>query len=115
MEPKQITEIVEKLKQEMRRGITIAAVMQLLSEAQYGYALQKALSDSGIEMGQDTLYPLLRRLEEQELLASEWRVEDPRPRRYYLLTPTGQTVLAELKLELKRIESWIRSVTDETK
>jgi DNA-binding PadR family transcriptional regulator len=113
MELKQLTGIVEKLKQEMHRGLTVIAVMRLLSTAQYGYALQKALNDSGIDMGQDTLYPLLRRLEEQEILTSEWRVEDPRPRRYYQLTPAGQSVLAELTTELKSIESWIRSVTDE--
>ena len=107
-------ETTEKIKQEMRRGITVAVVMSSLKQAQYGYALLKSLNDSGIDIGQDTLYPLLRRLEEQELLESEWRVEDPRPRRYYRLNETGREVYEALKNELKEIEKVIRSMTDET-
>ena len=107
-------ETTEKIKQEMRRGITVAVVMNFLKQAQYGYALLKSLNDSGIDIGQDTLYPLLRRLEEQELLESEWRVEDPRPRRYYRLNETGREVYEALKNELKEIEKVIRSMTNET-
>jgi PadR family transcriptional regulator PadR len=106
-------EITEKIKQEMRRGITVAAVMSFLKEAQYGYALLKSLDDSGINIGQDTLYPLLRRLEEQELLESEWRMEDPRPRRYYRLNETGREVYEALKTELSEIEKIIRRMTNE--
>ena len=107
-------ETTEKIKQEMRRGITVAVVMNFLKQAQYGYALLKSLNDSGIDIGQDTLYPLLRRLEEQELLESEWRVEDPRPRRYYRLNDTGREVYEALKIELTEIEKVIRSMTNET-
>jgi len=107
-------ETTEKIKQEMRRGITVAVVMNSLKQAQYGYALLKSLNDSGIDIGQDTLYPLLRRLEEQELLESEWRVEDPRPRRYYRLNETGREVYEALKNELKEIEKVIRRMTNET-
>lgn len=114
MKTETMNEIVDKYRQEMRRGITVIMVMQFLRESQYGYALQKQLNENGIEIGQDTLYPLLRRLEEQQLLESEWRVEDPRPRRYYRLNPDGTEVLAILKAELLAIGKWIRSVTNET-
>jgi len=66
----------------MRRGVIVLATLSQLEKAEYGYSLIKELNEKGFEVGQDTLYPLLRRLEKQELLDSEWRVEDPRPRRY---------------------------------
>ena len=81
----------------MRRGIIVLAVMSRLEKAQYGYAMIKNLKDIGFEIGQDTLYPLLRRLEEQDLLESEWRVDDPRPRRYYQLNQSGREVFEQLK------------------
>ena len=107
-------ETTEKIKQEMRRGITVAVVMSCLKEAQYGYALLKSLNDSGNDISQDTLYPLLRRLEEQELLESEWRVDDARPRRYYRLNETGREVYEALKNELMEIEKVIGRMTNET-
>ena len=108
-------ENVEKLKQEMRRGIIVVAVMSRLQDFQYGYAMLKNLNEMGFEIGQDTLYPLLRRLEEQELLESEWRTDDARPRRYYRLTPTGHGVLEILKTDWTELEKVIRRITDETK
>jgi len=88
---------LEKLRQEMRRGVIVLATLSQLEKAEYGYSLIKELNKKGFEVGQDTLYPLLRRLEKQELLDSEWRVEDPRPRRYYVLNETGRELLKELK------------------
>ena len=88
---------LEKLRQEMRRGVIVLATLSQLEKAEYGYSLIKELNEKGFEVGQDTLYPLLRRLEKQELLDSEWRVEDPRPRRYYVLNETGRELLKELK------------------
>jgi PadR family transcriptional regulator, regulatory protein PadR len=111
MKENSFLEIGEKLKQEIRRGITVVIVMDLLSEQQYGYSLLKQLNDNGVEIGQDTLYPLLRRLEEQELLDSEWRMDGSRPRRYYRLNQQGTGVLAELKTELKMIDLLIRRIT----
>jgi DNA-binding PadR family transcriptional regulator len=71
-----------------------------LSKEQYGYSLLKALSDKGMEIDQSTLYPLLRRLESQGLLQSDWRiVDEARPRRYYVISPQGRTVLTTLKRE----------------
>ena len=111
---KQTNEAVEKIKLEMRRGIISLAVMSRLHQPHYGYALLQDLNDAGFEIGQDTLYPLLRRLEEQGLLDSEWRVDDPRPRRYYQLNQTGLDVYQRLKTEWQQIEKTIRRLTNET-
>jgi DNA-binding PadR family transcriptional regulator len=108
-----ISDTVEKLKQELRRGVIVVAVMNCLKQAQYGYALLKTLSEKGFEIGQDTLYPLLRRLEEQELLQSEWRVDDPRPRRYYQLNQNGVEVYKALKTEWEKMDDVIRRMTNE--
>jgi DNA-binding PadR family transcriptional regulator len=71
-----------------------------LSKEEYGYSLLKALSDLGLEVDQSTLYPLLRRLESQGLLQSEWRIADEaRPRRYYVISTQGREVLTQLKRE----------------
>jgi len=88
--------IHEKLTQELRRGILVLAALSQLDEAKYGYALIDDLSKRGLEIDQGTLYPLLRRLEEQGLLESEWNVEGSRPRRYYQISPTGEKLLQAL-------------------
>jgi DNA-binding PadR family transcriptional regulator len=76
------------------------AVLSQLSKEEYGYSLLKALSDKGMEIDQSTLYPLLRRLESQGLLQSDWRiVDEARPRRYYVISPQGRAVLGKLKKE----------------
>jgi DNA-binding PadR family transcriptional regulator len=108
-------ENVEKLKQELRRGIIVVAVMSRLQDFQYGYAMLKDLNDRGFEIGQDTLYPLLRRLEEQELLESEWRTDDARPRRYYRLNQSGREALELLKTEWNELVKVIRRMTNESK
>lgn len=107
---KNLIESYEKIKQEMRRGMVIVAAMSQLKEAQYGYSLIQSLNEKGYEIGQDTLYPLLRRLEKQGLLDSEWRVEDPRPRRYYKLNADGQEVLNLLVTDWKDQEEVLRSL-----
>ena len=106
--------VFEKLKQEMRRGVIVLAAMSQLKNEQYGYSLIKTLKEKGFEVGQDTLYPLLRRLEQQELLDSEWRVDNPRPRRYYILNETGVEMLQDLKAAWKEQQKTIRSLLDET-
>jgi len=75
---------------ELRRGALVLAVLSQLHRDQYGYSLKKVLHDKGLEIDEGTLYPLLRRLEAQGLLRSEWRVEDGRPRRYYALSAEGE-------------------------
>ena len=93
-------ELVQNMMLELRRGVLSIAVLSQLSKEQYGYSLLKALSDKGMEIDQSTLYPLLRRLESQGLLQSDWRiVDEARPRRYYIISPQGRTVLTTLKRE----------------
>jgi PadR family transcriptional regulator, regulatory protein PadR len=85
-----------KLDTELRRGVVVLAVLSQLRTAQYGYSLRQALADRGMPIEEGTLYPLMRRLEEQGLLVSEWRIADGPPRRYYKLSPKGSRVYAEL-------------------
>ncbi len=93
-------ELVQNMLLELRRGVLSIAVLSQLSKEEYGYSLLKALSDKGMEIDQSTLYPLLRRLESQGLLQSDWRIADEaRPRRYYVISPQGKAVLKKLKSE----------------
>ena len=85
-----------KLDTELRRGAVVLAVLSQLRTAQYGYSLRQALAQRGMPIEEGTLYPLLRRLEEQGLLASDWRISDGPPRRYYTLNPNGTRIFAGL-------------------
>jgi PadR family transcriptional regulator PadR len=96
-------DLFEKLRMELRRGSVILAVLAELKSERYGYTLRKALEDAGLPMDEGTLYPLLRRLETQGLLTSEWREEDKRNKRFYRLSPDGETILAELAAEWRAI------------
>ncbi len=98
-EKEELATLHEKLVLELRRGILVLATLSQLGEAQYGYSLMRQLSANGLDIEQGTLYPLLRRLEEQGLLLSEWNVEGSRPRRYYQLSPAGAEVLESLSRE----------------
>lgn len=98
-------DLFESLKLELRRGSLILAVMARLKTEQYGYSLRVALAEDGLEMEESTLYPLLRRLESQGLLDSEWREEDRRKKRFYRLSSAGQTMLERLAGEWRRISA----------
>jgi PadR family transcriptional regulator, regulatory protein PadR len=89
-------EIFENLRLELRRGSLILAVLAQLRTEHYGYALRKALESHGLAIDENTLYPLLRRLETQGLLVSHWREEDKRNKRFYRLSPQGEIVLYQL-------------------
>jgi PadR family transcriptional regulator PadR len=89
----------EALRLELRRGVLVLAVLSQLQAERYGYTLRKALADAGVEIDEGALYPMLRRLETQGLLTSEWREEDKRKKRFYRLSPQGQDVLARLTVE----------------
>lgn len=90
------SDLHEKLTQELRRGVLVLATLSQLKEAKYGYALIEEFSNRGLEIDQGTLYPLLRRLEDQGLLDSEWNVEGSRPRRYYKISKKGKDLLQVL-------------------
>jgi PadR family transcriptional regulator, regulatory protein PadR len=92
-------EHLEKLRQELRRGVLVLAVLGSLKQPHYGYSLRKQMQDAGIDIDEGTLYPLVRRLADQGLLDSEWHQGDGRERRYYQLSPMGTELLAKLSSE----------------
>ena len=97
--------LFESLRLELRRGSLILAVLASLRREQYGYSLRVALGEVGVEMEESTLYPLLRRLESQGLLDSEWREEERRKKRFYRLSSAGVTMLERLAGEWRRISA----------
>lgn len=104
------TNLFENLRLELRRGSLVLAVLAQLRSEQYGYTLRKALADHGLEVDEGTLYPLLRRLESQGLLVSEWREEDKRNKRFYLLSTDGKQILKQLLSEWKNIDSSLNGI-----
>ena len=98
-------DLFENLKLELRRGCLIIAVLGQLRQEHYGYTLRKALDDLGLAIDEGTLYPLLRRLETQGLLASEWREENKRNKRFYRLSTQGELILQKLLQEWQTINA----------
>lgn len=96
--------LYENIRLELRRGSLILAVLAQLRTEQYGYTLRKALAEHGLAVDEGTLYPLLRRLESQGLLVSEWREEDKRNKRFYVLSANGKQILRQLLEEWKNID-----------
>lgn len=96
-------ERLDKLVMEMRRGMLILAVLQALNEPHYGYSLRKLLAAIGLEIDEGTLYPLLRRLEDQDLLSSTWQAEGGRKRRVYLISEGGQIALQRMTDEWQKL------------
>lgn len=109
-----LTEIVDKLRLELRRGALPLAVLARLRAEHYGYSLRKELNAQGLEIDEGTLYPLVRRLEQQGLLESEWRLDDKRRKRYYRLTPLGQDALELLVAEWRLLNRSIDAVLENT-
>jgi PadR family transcriptional regulator PadR len=103
-------EVLENLRLELRRGCLILAVLAELRSERYGYTLRKALAQQGMEIDEGTLYPLLRRLESQGLLASEWREEDKRNKRFYRLSADGKLILKQLSAEWKSINASLAGI-----
>jgi PadR family transcriptional regulator PadR len=102
--------VLENLRSELRRGSLILAVLAQLRSEQYGYTLRKALAEHGMDIDEGTLYPLLRRLETQGLLVSEWREEDKRNKRFYVLSPEGKQILQQLLAEWRSIDSSLTAI-----
>ena len=103
-------DLFEKLRLELRRGSLILAVLAALRDERYGYTLRGVLADAGLEIDEGALYPMLRRLESQGLLTSEWREEDKRNKRFYRLSPDGEAVLAQLVAEWRAINASLNSL-----
>jgi PadR family transcriptional regulator PadR len=103
-------QIFDTLRLELRRGCLIVAVLAQLRAEHYGYTLRKALADQGLAIEESTLYPLLRRLETQKLLTSQWREEDKRNKRFYKLSTEGETILAQLLTEWNGINDSVNTI-----
>lgn len=105
-------EHMDKLMQELRRGTITIGVLSQLSEPQYGYSLVTMLGNKGINVEPGTLYPLLRRLEKQGLLESNWDTNESRPRKFYLLSKTGKEVYNLLVMEWNTIVQSLNHVIE---
>lgn len=102
--------LFENLRLELRRGCLSLAVLAQLRQEHYGYTLRKALAERGLAIDESTLYPLLRRLEAQGLLASQWREEDKRNKRFYRLSPEGERMLGLLLEEWNAINTAVSNI-----
>jgi len=107
------TDLSENLRFELRRGSLILAVLAQLRTERYGYTLRKALAEDGLEIDESSLYPLLRRLESQGLLVSEWREEDKRNKRFYQLSDEGRRILKLLLEEWRSINESLEKIVRE--
>jgi len=103
-------DLLSSLRLELRRGCLVIAVLAQLRAEHYGYTLRKALAEQGLAIDESTLYPLLRRLETQGLLVSEWRDEDKRTKRFYRLSPDGKAMLKELMVEWQTINASVSRI-----
>lgn len=113
MKTQTLNEQIENLSQELRRGVLPLAVLSMLRENKYGYALINDLEQCGIKIDQGTLYPMLRRLEAQGLLQSSWILEGTRPRRYYQISEDGNEVLRQLSAEFRNLNQLIEKLLAE--
>jgi PadR family transcriptional regulator, regulatory protein PadR len=95
----------EKLRLELRRGSLVLAVLAALKDERYGYTLRRELADAGLPIDEGALYPMLRRLEAQGVLTSEWREEEKRNKRFYRLSPDGAALLSALTDEWRDINA----------
>ena len=106
--------LVENLRLELRRGSLVLAVLAQLRAEHYGYTLRKALAQQGMDIDEGTLYPLLRRLESQGLLVSEWREEGKRNKRFYKISRDGKLVLKQLLADWQTIGASLEQILQES-
>lgn len=104
--------IYESAVMELRRGTLVLSVLSQLENPEYGYSLVQKLGSMDMAIDQSTLYPLLRRLEKQDLLKSDWSVEESRPRKYYVLSDSGKAFLKDLAAEWKNTASTIMKLLE---
>ncbi len=108
----EVLEIVSGLILELRRGSLTLLVLSQLNQPTYGYKLVKTLEENGITIEGNTLYPLMRRLENQGLLESKWEVGEGKPRKYYIITDTGKEVLNKMREHWKNYSNSINSLLE---
>ena len=110
-----VAETADKLTSEIRRGALVLAVLGQLQQEHYGYSLRKSLADYGLEVEEGTLYPLVRRLEKQGLLSSEWREDAKRKKRFYQLSANGAAVYRELLAQWLKLNESLGRITGENR
>ena len=98
--------------QELRRGTVVLACLQLLRTPGYGYGLLEDLERHGFATDANTLYPLLRRLEKQGFLTSEWNTEESRPRKFYSTSADGIRLAETLQQEWRALTESLSSLTE---
>ena len=104
--------VFEKFETEVKRGVLQLGVICLLDKEQYGYEIIKNLNNVGLKVEEGTLYPLLRRLENDELLSSHWETNGPRPRKYYKTTDYGKEIRLKWLISFKSINTAIQRLED---
>jgi DNA-binding PadR family transcriptional regulator len=107
-----MTDRLNKMRMELRRGVLVMAVLAALREEQYGYSLRKKLIAAKIDIEEGTLYPLIRRLESYGFLESEWRADDGRKKRYYKISDEGMTLLKTLSREWYLINESLKDLLE---
>ena len=105
-----IEELTSTLIVELKRGTLVLSVLSQLHTQEYGYSLVQKLEEKKVPIEASTLYPLLRRLEKQELLVSEWDTSESRPRKFYILSEKGKEVYTQLKKEWSEISNQIENL-----
>src|ERR1700746_3067601 len=108
--PHSMDDLFENFRLELRRGCLVLAVLAQLQTEHYGYTLRKALSSRGLAIDEGTLYPLLRRLESQGLLVSEWREEEKRNKRFYRISRDGKAVLKQMLAEWETLGTSLEAI-----
>ncbi|MCL1949325.1 MAG: PadR family transcriptional regulator [Turicibacter sp.] len=105
-------ELLNSLSTELKRGTFILSVLSQLGEPEYGYSLVQKLEEKGMPIESGTLYPLLRRLEKQGLLTSEWDTTESRPRKFYILSSDGIQVYEKLKAEWQSLSAQLQKLME---
>lgn len=108
-----IDEILNSLTVELKRGTLVLLVLSQLRTNEYGYSLVQKLEEKNAPIEAGTLYPLLRRLEKQKLLTSEWDTSESRPRKFYTLSEEGKKVYRQLKKEWKSMSDLLEVLLEE--
>ncbi|MGH7162352.1 MAG: PadR family transcriptional regulator [Planctomycetota bacterium] len=108
-----MSSLFDRIGAELRRGLLQIAALSLLQKRLYGYQLVKILASHGLDTEEGTLYPLLRRLETQGLLRSEWDTEGTRPRKYYVLTAEGQKALPQCESAWREVAGAVSSILEQ--
>ncbi|KHK97977.1 PadR family transcriptional regulator [Microbacterium mangrovi] len=106
-------EVFDTHLQELRRGTVVLACLRLLVTPGYGYGLLEELAARGFATDANTLYPLLRRLEKQGYLRSEWNTDEARPRKFYRTSETGAALARTMTADFRAIADAIAALPEE--